>query len=714
MGFDSLFVGVSGLEAYQNQLDVISNNIANVSTTGYKEQNVNFEDLLYQASQYATAPTTSNGGVNGENYGLGVKVGSIDTNFSQGGMSTTGVNTNLAINGDGFFILSSPNATSAPVYTRNGDFSLNENGLLYDPSSGLAVQGWTANNGVITTGATGDITIPLGISEQAVGTGLNASEKFGPTGDQVYDAQYSGNLDQTNWQSQLMASLNGTAPTSATAETVTTTLYDSLGAAHTATITYSPYVTPTSVTAGTAALTGNTPLNLVQSAIGTASLTGTITATVNAGGATANITDGTTTVTAGPGGTAVLDGVTLTLGDFTAADATAGSTGTVTINNGVNTTTADVANGTPLTEQLINPLTGLNGIASTYNGNLSATVNAAGNLATISDGAGNTATGAAGSTVTIDGIQVQIGDFGASDAGAAATFTSTAYESGLPSSVENIGGTAEKPATAWQVNVSFADGTTFDSISNAGQVTAGNVAAPTYSVGTSGVVGFAYFNADGQYINSAATIGAPNAPSGSALTTANGAHAAGAAATLAAGDQLNIESWGTGDNATAPTSGATVTPSKATTGPIGLSYGDMTSLATANSVTTLAQNGYTAGTLQNITIGQDGVVTGAFTNGQNQTLAQVAVASFQNEEGLAQLGASQYAETANSGLAQIGQAASGQYGTINSGDLEQSNVDLASEFTKMIAAQNAYQANSKSITVASQDIQTAVNLIPGG
>jgi len=107
-------------------------------------------------------------------------------------------------------------------------------------------------------------------------------------------------------------------------------------------------------------------------------------------------------------------------------------------------------------------------------------------------------------------------------------------------------------------------------------------------------------------------------------------------------------------------------------------------------------------------------VTGAFTNGQNQTLAQVAVASFQNEEGLAQIGSSQFTETANSGLAQIGQAASGQYGTINSGDLEQSNVDLASEFTKMIAAQNAYQANSKSITVASQDIQTAVNLIPGG
>src|SRR5580658_9047549 len=696
MGFDSLFVGVSGLEAYQNQLDVISNNIANVSTTGYKEQNVNFEDLLYQASQYATAPTNNNGGVNGENYGLGVKVGSIDTNFSQGGMSTTGVNTNLAINGDGFFILSSPNATSAPVYTRNGDFSLNENGLLYDPSSGLAVQGWTANNGVITTGATGDITIPLGISEQAVGTGLNTAEKFGPTGDQVYDAQYSGNLDQTNWQSQLISSLNnpGSAPSSANVETVTTTLYDSLGAAHTATITYTPFTANSQ--AGTTAITANQPLQLIQSASGQSTFTGNLTVTVNAGGATATISDGTNTVTAVPGGTATLDGVKFTLGDFTAADAAAAGQVAVTTGSSVDTIT-----NANLQENLI---TSVNGTTSTYNGNLTATVNGAGNLATISDGAGNSVTGASGSTVTIDGIQVQLGDFGAADGGGAgATMTSTAYESGLPSSVDNIDGTSENPATAWEVSVSFADGTTFDSISNPGATTTAGappvttVNPPTYSVGTSGVIGFTYFNADGQYINSSSTVGAINQPSGSALTTANGGvHVAGQAATLAVGDQLNVESWGTGDNATAPTSGTPVTPSKATTGPIALSYGDMTSLATANSVTTLAQNGYTAGTLQNITIGQDGIVTGAFTNGQNQTLAQVAVASFQNEEGLAQIGSSQFTETANSGLAQIGQAASGQYGTINSGDLEQSNVDLASEFTKMIAAQNAYQANSKS------------------
>ncbi len=215
MAFDSLFVGVTGLEAYQNQIDVISNNIANVGTTGYKGQDVNFQDLLYQAQSFATAPTHTSGGVNGQDVGLGVKIGSIDTDFPQGGLQTTGVNTNLAINGDGFFILRAPNANSSPVYTRNGDFSLNANGLLYDPSSGMAVQGYTADaNGTITqTGTPGDITIPLGLRSQAVGTGLNPNLKFGPTGDQVFDLAVGGNLDQTQWIKEAQGVQAGTAGT---------------------------------------------------------------------------------------------------------------------------------------------------------------------------------------------------------------------------------------------------------------------------------------------------------------------------------------------------------------------------------------------------------------------------------------------------------------------------------------------------------------------
>src|SRR5579884_3540949 len=241
MAFDSMFVGVSGLEAYQSQIDTISNNIANVGTTGFKGQDVNFQDIIYQAQSYATAPTQTTGGVNGEDAGLGVKIGSIDTNFSQGGLTTTGVNTNLALNGDGFFILRKPNGNGQPVYTRNGDFSLNSNGLLYDGSNGMAVQGYMADNsGNITqTGTPGDITIPIGLKSQAVGTGLNSAQKFGATGDQVFDVSLGGNLDQSQWIKEAQG-LQAAPPTAGTGQpySISTTIYDSLGNAHLAQITY--------------------------------------------------------------------------------------------------------------------------------------------------------------------------------------------------------------------------------------------------------------------------------------------------------------------------------------------------------------------------------------------------------------------------------------------------------------------------------------------
>ena len=142
MASDSLFIGVSGLTAYQNQIDVISNNISNVGTVGYKGQDVEFQDLLYQNLGFASAPTTTRGGINAEQQGDGVQIGAVDTSFTQGGLETTGVNTNLAINGNGFFALNNINGSGSTTYTRDGDFSLNESGYLYSASNGLAVLGY--------------------------------------------------------------------------------------------------------------------------------------------------------------------------------------------------------------------------------------------------------------------------------------------------------------------------------------------------------------------------------------------------------------------------------------------------------------------------------------------------------------------------------------------------------------------------------------------
>src|SRR5476651_75623 len=119
MAFDSLFIGVTGLTAYQNQIDVISNNIANVGSTGYKAQRVTFQDLLYQSQAFSSAPTQTSGGINGQQVGDGVKIASTDTIFTQGGLQTTGINTDLAINGDGFFALANANGSGVTDYTRD-------------------------------------------------------------------------------------------------------------------------------------------------------------------------------------------------------------------------------------------------------------------------------------------------------------------------------------------------------------------------------------------------------------------------------------------------------------------------------------------------------------------------------------------------------------------------------------------------------------------
>ena len=254
-GFDSLYTGITGLNAYQSWIDMISNNIANVDTTGFKGQMMTFADLFYQNQTFASAPTNTSGGIDGQQIGYGVKVNTIDTNFAQGGLETTGVNSNVAINGDGFFILNNLQGSATPKYTRDGDFQTNQNGVLYDPASGLAVQGWMANNqGTITYGATGNITIPVGLAMQATATGTGA--KVGPTGDSVFDVAMGGNLDQTQWQQQFLNTI-GASATSGGTFTVTTTMYDSLGNAHQATITYIPDTTgatPADLTAGGAGL----------------------------------------------------------------------------------------------------------------------------------------------------------------------------------------------------------------------------------------------------------------------------------------------------------------------------------------------------------------------------------------------------------------------------------------------------------------------------
>ena len=136
----------------------------------------------------------------------------------------------------------------------------------------------------------------------------------------------------------------------------------------------------------------------------------------------------------------------------------------------------------------------------------------------------------------------------------------------------------------------------------------------------------------------------------------------------------------------------------------------LTGSATLNSVAALSQNGSTIGSLVSFSVGQDGLISGVFSNGRTQALGQMALANFADPSGLLKNGSSLFTTSANSGLPQIGVAGIGGRGTLTGGTLEGSNVDLGQEFTNMIVAQRGFEANAKVITTSDELLQDLVNL----
>lgn len=171
---------------------------------------------------------------------------------------------------------------------------------------------------------------------------------------------------------------------------------------------------------------------------------------------------------------------------------------------------------------------------------------------------------------------------------------------------------------------------------------------------------------------------------------------------------------GTGTSPTSVPAAPTVTftPTTGATGPqaMALDYSNSTQFGSAFSVTTPTQDGYASGTLAGFNIAKDGQIIGRYTNGQSQTLGQVALANFTNPNGLQQLGNNSWSESADSGPAVVGAPTSGGLGVLQSSAVEDSNSDLTAELVNMITAQRVYQANAQTIKTQDQVLQTLVNL----
>jgi flagellar hook protein FlgE len=174
----SLFAGVSGLRNHQVRMDVIGNNIANVNTVAFKAGRVTFKEGFAQLLQGASRPPGDQGGINPIQIGLGMQIGSIDQIFNQGNIETTGLGTDLAIQGDSLFVVRKGNQS---FYTRSGNFQIDALGQMVSPTNGFVVQGRMYDNGVLQDGIR-DIRLPFGqkvsarpTSEVTLAGNLNAS-----------------------------------------------------------------------------------------------------------------------------------------------------------------------------------------------------------------------------------------------------------------------------------------------------------------------------------------------------------------------------------------------------------------------------------------------------------------------------------------------------------------------------------------------------------
>jgi len=144
--------------------------------------------------------------------------------------------------------------------------------------------------------------------------------------------------------------------------------------------------------------------------------------------------------------------------------------------------------------------------------------------------------------------------------------------------------------------------------------------------------------------------------------------------------------------------------------PVNLDFSSISQLAAEMQVNASSQNGFAPGSLSSFSVGTDGVITGLYTNGLTRPLGQIALAIFPNSNGLERMGNNLWRNTDNSGVPVVGTARSGGRGSINSGFLEQSNIDIGNEFTELIVTQRGFQANTKVVTTVDEMLQDLINM----
>lgn len=742
----SLFSGVSGLQSHQIAMDVESNNIANVNTVGYKYSRANFSNLLAQVNQIATAPQGDLGGKNATQVGLGATVSSMTRIDSQGSVQNTDKNTDCAIQGDGFFIVSG-DAGKSLKYTRSGDFKFDATGNFVD-NNGFIVQGWLRDpitGKVDSKGSTTSITIPPGLTTPAQATtqvALKANLNSGPT---VQSFSPISALDQFHAQSDLNGNgiIDGSDLAVNDEDSSTLILMDNNGTViergedmsvmtdasgnsfqlqsgslpgegQGEWIGFRTAAVPASSTLGTAtpisATAVDTPIasgGITVNGVPVPAFTLPAGATAADNAATVAARINTLTQTTGVTAIAVVGATPGVKDTIQLVNDNAGDTKNVNLAVDAATTAAtglasgiddpmkqfrfsDGSNpvGWSATDNVYYFKTSedlrydMQDLAQQTSSNAIVTVDSAGKFQVSNPGGGAT------------DAPINIGIYAIADASTLANATFNTTLQSLNGSLPVGAGT--RTSQSFNVPTHSASIDIFDSLGSKHTVkidyrkeefdpVTGSVwkmtitvpppstltnSLPTIGNPTNIVEGYVRFNSDGSL------LGQPN-PTSISFSANNGS---------TPNQPVNLV-MGTAN-----------------------SFDGLTSFDSNSATSGISQDGFTGGDLVGIRIDQSGTLVGSFSNGRSFGLAQIAMAKFANNEGLATEGGNVFTQSANSGDPIIGTAANGGRGFIQSSALEASNVDLSRALTQLIIIQRGFQANGKTITTSDQLLQTLIGL----
>ncbi len=653
MPFDT---ALSGIRAASSELSITGNNIANASTSGFKTSRAEFGDV------YATSVL----GAGSNQTGAGVEIQDISQRFTQGNITFTESELDMAVNGNGFFVLSDGGDRT---YTRSGAFGLDSQGFIV-ANNGSRLQGYSADSAGNIDNVIGDLLVNTNIIDPRQTTGvdqqlnLDATQpvlqsngrSFTAAGDLIgiatpgtsngYVAQgvditdpdgdilsYTSSVNAT--AAQTASELNSIAGITATAET-TATLSNLAG---TITVT---------VNGVDFAVTSLSDLETEINGVTNSSLPG-VSATLDTAGTSltlvSSVGDDLRISVAGAGATLDVQGTqgaTQSLSTAGTSAAVVGGAMTVIVDNGYQIGN-EAPSGTGLFQALGDSTDPTNAVFS------DTVINA---FAANDPSTYNSAT----STTIFDsfGVQHVMTQF----------FVKQPFDGSDPTTSPNH----------WQMFV---------------QIDGQDVGDPDIANGPPTLASYdLYFNEDGSLDEEL---------TGSIL----------------------VSNW-TPSNADPsfqpsqpmPVSqgGGLPIPEPPTSSNFQIRVNGSTQFGTSFAVNSIDQNGFTAGQLSGLSVDESGVIFARFTNGESLALGQVLLADFANQQGLQPVGDSAWAETFESGSPNINAAGNASLGAIQSGALEESNVDLSEQLVQLIISQRNFQASAKTIETADQTTQTIINL----